>query len=655
MINSEQNNAAEFLVINATERAGIGPSMDIKAHNGRLYVIQRQGAGHRGRLCVLSPELELIDIYEGIGYARQIEIVNDIAVITAREDGIWLFDISTDKPKLLCHYLTVEYATGIALYGNLAFVSSRQYGVEVIDISNPEKPKSVTVIRVGEVQSATVDNGILFCGCWGEMKVVVVDVANPADWRIITEIPLGGRGDGVSVDNGYLYAATGQHARGILNTVDESDPAFGMGNGVEVFDLKDIKNPVKVGGVRFEKAHCVSIDMWEAAIYGSDLIVNNSILGVYALDRESLEIKWRAIPPKSDTADAVTGATALCGNLYFSTAASDVFAVRGLGVGEQKKNPADVALPAAPKEFYLEGGEGKIAYNGDFPVLAADVFENYLILAAGEGGIHILDRSDMKPSAVIPTLDLVTDVRVRGNILCAAEGFGGVEIFEICGCNTRKLGGFSESKPIYQLSISESGKHLMCALGSTELKMFDISDPKKVSELYSFGVKKGPLYGNNFAANLAPDGKMVAFCHRDGLITTDPDRNDDSFHIVEYTRRSEFCGYCAGEGIECVDGRILYTLDDGYVFISEKDNDPTLIDDMPCYKVAHGFDGLLTAKDDLLVAANRPKGIIRLVDISDIKSPRLIAELKTNASPAKAVISDGRIFIPGGRLGLLEL
>ena len=118
---------------------GIGPCMDVKTHNGRLYAIQRFSQIPHGRLCVLSSDLRLVAEFVGIGDARQIEIIKDIAVITAREDGLWIFDVSLPEPRLLCHYQTVEYATGVALCGNLAFISCRQYGVQILDISDPRK------------------------------------------------------------------------------------------------------------------------------------------------------------------------------------------------------------------------------------------------------------------------------------------------------------------------------------------------------------------------------------------------------------------------------------------------------------------------------------------------------------------------------------
>ena len=225
--------------------AGIGACMDVKSHKGLLYAIQRYDQVTGGRLCVLRPDLSLAATFPGIGNARQIEILEDLAVITAREDGLWLFDISQTEPRLLSHFRTVEYATGIALWKRYAFVSCRQYGVQILDISDPTAPRHISFVRVGEVQSATVSEGILYCGVWGEMKVVAVDVTNPTYPKVLFELPLQGRGDGVCVRDGILYAATGQHARGISGKGDPTDPAYGMGNGVECFDISNLASPKK--------------------------------------------------------------------------------------------------------------------------------------------------------------------------------------------------------------------------------------------------------------------------------------------------------------------------------------------------------------------------------------------------------------------------
>lgn len=641
----------------ASERAGIGPAIDVKAHDGRLYAVQKACEEHRGRLCVLDPSLKVLSCYEGVGNARQIEMVGSVAVISAREDGVFLFDVSEVEPRLLSHYRSVEYATGVALCGNLAFISCRQYGVEIIDVSNPSEPRFVALVRVGEVQSATVKDGYLYCGVWGEMKVVVVDVRIPAKARIVSQIPLQGRGDGVCVCNGRLYAATGQHARGILNVRDPNDPKFGMGNGVEVFDVTDPENPVRLGGRVFDKAYCMTVDMWEAAVYGELLMVNNSLLGVYGLDRDTLEILWRVLPPEDEKADAVTGATSLFGDLFFTTAFGDLFAVRGMGLASPPKNETEPRLDAAREELSVsgKGADAAVCYRGEFPVLAICRVENAVALALAEGGVHLLDAESLALLAAIPTADHADDVVYRNGSLYVAEGLAGVEIFRVEGAFVTRIGHIPTSRSIHQLSISRSGRYLLCGVGSTQLKLYDVSDPASPKEIASHTSRRGLFYGNNFAIEPLLDGTMAAFCHHDGLITINPDAGKIEFTNVEYIKKVGFCGYCAGGGIGAYGDKLLYTQRGGYVFVSDKHPNMTLIDDLPHYEVEPGFTGLFSFGDKVLVASLRVRGTVWVVDISEPEAPKILAKLRTNASPSKGVWVGKRLLVPAGRHGLLSI
>ena len=316
--------------------ANIGPCMDISAHKGHLYAIQRSSQYPGGRLCVLTADMQLVGEYVGIGNARQIETSGNIAVITAREGGLWIFDIQDTTPRLLSHYQTLEYATGVTLYANFALISCRQYGVEIVDISNPEKPKHVGIIRVGEVQSACVYEGYLYCGVWGAMSVVVVDIRDILHYRVVARLPLEGRGDGVFAEDGKLYVVTGQHRRGIRNVSDDKDPCFGEGNGLVVFDINDLQKPKVLHSEFFGKCYNISFDMWKPMICGNFVISGCSSLGVFVCDKKSYEPKFRLRLPGTEAVgktmftgklpDAVTSFAALGNNIYVCGANSDLFA-----------------------------------------------------------------------------------------------------------------------------------------------------------------------------------------------------------------------------------------------------------------------------------------------------------------------------------------
>ena len=638
-----------------SERAGIGACMDVKAHGGKIYAIQRACDEHKGRLCVLNEKLELLAVCEGLGFTRQIEMVGNVAVVSAREDGLWLFDVSETEPRLLCHYRTVEFATGVALYGNLAFISCRHFGVEILDISNPTSPRHVGIVRIGEAQSATVSEDILYCGVWGKKKVVIVDIHDIANPTVLTEIPLQGRGDGVHVKDGILYAATGQHARGIVNSTDPNDPAFGRGNGLEKFDVRDPQNPVRLGGVLFEKAHCLTVDMWEPSLYGDTLVVNNSILGVFGMDPETLETKFRLVPPAELDPNAVTGATVLNGDLFVASCA-DLFVMRDLRLGETPLNESKLHVPTTPPVLTCQGEDAalKSIYGGDFSVVSMEEGKDVWFLACSHGGVHLLEKKTLAPLSVLPTAGEALDVKLHGNRLFVAEGIDGVEIFEMDGVTAKRIGGFSAQKSINQIAISQSGNYLLCGHGCYGLLLYDVRDPSSPKVVNSYFTPKGIFYGNNFAAKTLSDGTMIAFCHVDGLITLNPDAGDFEFRQTKYRKTIGGSRYTE-EGIATDGERILYTCFDGYVFVSPSHESGKLLNDMPLFRVADGFTGLLSLHGGLLVASHRPAGRIWVVDVTDLENPRLLAKAETNASPYEAKFDGDRILIPGGRLGLLEL
>ena len=76
-----------------------------------------------------------------------------IAYVTARQDGLWLVDVSAPaRPALISHYDTVEMATGIWVSGGFGLLATRCYGVEIVDVSDPRHVRHVSTLKTGEAQ-----------------------------------------------------------------------------------------------------------------------------------------------------------------------------------------------------------------------------------------------------------------------------------------------------------------------------------------------------------------------------------------------------------------------------------------------------------------------------------------------------------------------
>ena len=79
---------------------------------------------------------------------RQMRIENELLYLTARENGLWILDISRpEKPVVVTRFDTTELATGLAVSGPYVFVTERIYGTEILNCSDPRNPRFVGMVR----------------------------------------------------------------------------------------------------------------------------------------------------------------------------------------------------------------------------------------------------------------------------------------------------------------------------------------------------------------------------------------------------------------------------------------------------------------------------------------------------------------------------
>lgn len=636
-----------------TKKAGIGACMDVSSAHKRVYAIQNTAKQRGGRLCVLSPDGTLLSEYRGIGNARQIGISGNLAVISAREDGIRIFDIAGEKPVLLSHFQTVEYATGVTLYANFALISCRQYGVEIIDLSDPRVPRHIGLIRIGEVQSACVYNGYLYGGIWGEMQVAVVDIRDISSPRLVTRIPLEGRGDGVVVRDGILFAVTGQHARGIRNVCDENDEKYGMGNGVQAFDVSDPEHPTPLGSVHCEKRYAVQFDTWKPYLCGDMLLFSLSTLGVYAYRKDG-PLFHLALPDVNGEYDAATGLAVCDGRLFVAGGRSDLYVFDQYPFRDTYRYDIAGQLPAAPERFRCtSSGAATLLQRfvpDDAPVLDMCDGGEFYALACGGGGLRLVAQNDFREIANVRTEGFCCDVKYANGRIFAAESDGGLAIYDT---SLRLLSRTKAPAPVLQIMLSADARFAVCGCDTKEVLLLDVGDaaaPVLVSER---NAAKGPLYGGNFASHTLRDGTMLMFWHRDGLVYTNPSAGDKEFHCLFFGKHNGFMGLGPENGCDTDGEHIFYNLGGGYVLLPMKEN--IFADDLPLYKSDAPIRGKLTICGGLLVSAERAKGLVGVTDISTLTKPRAVCTISTNASPGKAVAAGQRIFLPAGYGGLLEL
>ena len=682
-----------------TGGAGIGPCMDVVRDGGHLYVLQGRN------LTVLSlanpAQPNVVGRLEDVGNLRQIVVRGKTAFITAREDGLFVVDVSNPaQPKLLTRYDTIEFATGIDIEDDFAFIACRWFGVEIVDVSDVKNPRHVSVMRVGEAQSCEVSDGYLYAGAWGERRVAICDARNPVAPKQVATVRLDGRGDGVCVRGGILYAAMGHHRPGAELLSD--DPGYGTGNGLEIYDVSNPIQPKHLSRVKFDWRYYFGYpDTWRVKLAYPYAYLYHTHNGVFILDvsdptnpKELRQIRvplhpgdkgFRAMPmtsknrlrqpvlpfdPTQKIYSPVCGLVATDGYLYFAGMFSDlhVFHDQKLAKAESgKESPAargpsrDRTRLATKGDFHQPDLEavrravGPLAttidhYRPGGQVYAAVENDAAVYAACGSAGIHILNKH-LQLRAQYPTRGFAMDVQVAGNRLYAAESAGGLGIYQIGGPKLARLATYASREPIKQVRVSPNGRFAVLHVGGALYQVLDLSDEKRPSlvktERSGFGLVYYRQLCNGFI-----DGKYICgtWCAgRTFMLDLGGSMPQPCPDVVAVRPDMEAGGYCA-----CGPYALL-TREGGYSLYKPGHEAPQ--EGLPVYKIKGGpeFHGKPTCRGDLLAVCNRIRGDVTLVDISNRSVPRLIGQFRLSGNVDCASIGENSILIPAGYQGLFRL
>ncbi|MDF1814193.1 MAG: hypothetical protein P1V20_18455 [Verrucomicrobiales bacterium] len=668
-----------------TADAGVGPGMDVVRDGEHLFMLQQRN------LVILSikdpAKPVVIGKLEGVGNLRQIAVRGDIAYITAREDGLFVIDVSDRAaPKLLSHYDTIEFATGIALKDQFAFVAQRWFGVEIIDISDPEKLRHVSVVRVGEAQSCVVSDGYLSAGAWEECRVAICDVRNPADPKVVAQVKLNGRGDGLCVENGILYAAYGHHQPGAKLSL--ADPRYGNGNGMDIFDVSNPAEPTQLSRVQLGWRYYYGWpDTWRVKLSFPYAYLYHTHNGVFILDvsdpKQPKELAQIRIPrvlgedgfrklktedksgvrpvaipfdPEKICYSPVCGLETVDGYMYFTGLFTDlhVFESENL-VREIHQGKDDTGALESTGDFHdfgaieLHGLQNLSTYRPGGQVYAAVENDGFIYSACGSSGIHILDEN-LALLKQYPTRGLAMDIQVNDGKLYCAQGSEGLVCYQVNGPTLRKISSYETNRAIRQVQVTPNDRFAIVHAGGGGYEILDVSDGQQIKRVKQELGWGGLVYYrqlcNGFIEDRLTCGTWCAGrTFMSDLSGSAPVTLPDPIGLLPDMKTG---GYAAsGE-------YALLTRNGGYSFYQPLQNGEYDFE-VPVYRVPGvEFHGKPTVRENTLVICDRIDGKVTVVDITDLKRPELIGKFQISGNPDLAFIGENFVLIPAGRQGLLR-
>lgn len=400
----------------------------------RLYVAGRETLGVYD-ITASPSKPKLLGTLDGIANIRQVTVLDGIAYMTARANGLWIADCrNPEKPKLLGHYPSTANCTGVEIAGNVCIIGGSKSGLEFVDVSDPRRPQFIRreFLEPVESQSVAYCDGLLFSGEWRGRCVSVWDVRDMKSPKRLSLAGLSSNGDGVWVDGKWLYASTG-FSRQDKNP--GAKPHSGQ-MGLEIHDISDPARPKRVSRVDFEYCRPCSSDMWLVRTSGDRAFCTATVGGLYAVDisdKSNPKVLDRWLPSKRPCVSSLAVGN---GVVYVTVFGRGAFAIVAkdakISVTEKGAPPRNASFrppvpecPAGfsrwlPSDTNLVANVTGLAVRGDTCYAAAGT-AGMFVLSLTENGIEEKDR--------IPLAECM-DVSIAGNRLFAAAGYEGWVMYE---------------------------------------------------------------------------------------------------------------------------------------------------------------------------------------------------------------------------------
>lgn len=608
-----------------------GSANKVAISSGKAFI----AAGKNGMEVVyIQPELDLgfISTPAMDFPAQAVEKIGEYAYIAAGQLGLKIAHVNDfSKPTLVGGLNTVGFANNITIYGNRAIISDRENGLVFVDIANPSAPSLLPITTLIGRDSYDVEliggNGYLADGTFGIKTFVFFDENTPVE---IGELKLAGVSKALRVIGDYAYVAGGNA-------------------GLQVVNIQEPKEMKLVGSYSIS-GDAKAVDL--VAI--NDTLASESNVDRYTVNLTHPDTKLYAFLAFNDIGLQILDVTVpespqLVGSIDVGTPVNDVKVVRNLvylATSDKGLLIIDASNLTAPVQIGqlstfssgngldLEGTTAFIAttqnalqivnvsnvsepveigaLNGTTTSLQSVYQSGYLYSANGKLGVDIFDVNDIGQPKFLTSMDTsggANFVKVNSSLAYIADGIDGVKVFNVNNLLSPQYIG-SIDTPGYSNAIELFGSKAYVADGDAGVRILDISNPANI-------IDNGQIAVNGSARRLMADGHNLFVAAGNGGLSIVDINNPLLARVISvYTTigeirsvaiRDNYAYLAAGNaGLQVLD--ISNTLNPKLIFAEDN---PVYSEDLYIYQ-------------NFLLVANKEYGY-EIFDISEPGIPKLVS------------------------------
>lgn len=622
---------------------------------------------------------------KGLGDTMDVFLTEDgrVLLVTSRT-GISLVDISRpDSPTLLSNYRSLECALGADVSGNYAFVCNRYFGIEVVDISDKTNPQYVTKIQYpvdAEYRNCHVFNGYLYVSAVGQNRVDIYDVRDISDIHSVSYLDTHGRPMELAAKDNTLFVATSG------NSVQKTANGYGNGAGcgMDVFDISNPEYPELVAVERIDgRITSFPYGIWDIAVDGNYAYLSMQSGGLYVYDVSTPSVPKRvdvvniSVDKESDlfkeqdpekvtlnynyskeyrgtiTHTAVGSSGVFCVSPDMGLFKAPI-ALKEQGTPDKGEKPAKgevlVEEPEAPEGYSLQ----ILKPEGDIFALAL-VEDRQFVAACGMAGLKVMDKQ-MHTICSLETGNCVTDVKVVGDLVYAAESTGGFAIYRYENGLLTEVGKIVDTAwnaYIESILVSKDGTWVLAQAGYGRYRLIDCTNPENPVFVKSPAEEgTGGMWYRNTVSGIVSD-KYYGIAGGSRVLWFTEAGTDTETGTVKLNYVKDENGVAVNEfnGITPLGDACLVFTNKGYRIVHPEKGD--VIE--PVENPEFTFTGKSITDGNKVIISEAHTGKIMVVNFADKTNPVVELRLDTPYITDIPCVMDGEIYVPLRHDGILKI